>query len=132
MGFDVERIDEAKNQREIGVEMAFLHPKTGADTGAVIVVAAYTSERVKAKARAIAKEWEKRRERNPTFMPGLDEQERLSRAMTCAAVIDWRGFNRDGKLWPCTPENIETLTADPAVTKQIDAKAGDEAAFFGN
>lgn len=132
MGFDIGRLEAAKEQRETGVEMAFLDPRTGEDTGAVIVVASYASERVKAKARAIGKEWERKRQRNPNFLPGMDEQERLTMAMACAAVVDWRGFDLDGKAWPCTPENVERLLSDPAVAKQVDAKAGDEAAFFGN
>jgi hypothetical protein len=132
MGFDIGRLDAAKDQRETGVELNFLDPRSGEDTGAVIIVAAYSSERVKDKARTIVKEWERKRQRNPSFMPGVDDQERLSQAMTCAAVVDWRGFIAEGKPWPCTPENIERLASDPAARKQIDAKAGDEAAFFGN
>lgn len=130
MSFDIQAFDDAKESREAGVEFAFLHPKTGEESGAFIAVAAYSSERVKAKARAIVKEWEKRQERNPTFRPGVDDQERLARAMACAAVVSWRGFEAGGKEWPCTPENVERLTADPAAMKQIDAAAGDEARFF--
>jgi hypothetical protein len=132
MGFDIGRLDAAKDTRETGVEMTFLDPRTGDDTGAVITVAAYTSERVKAKARAIVKEWERKRLRTPNYVPGMDEQERYSNALVCAAVVDWRGFVLDGKDWPCTPENIERLVSDPAAFRQIDTKAGDETAFFGN
>lgn len=132
MGFDIGRLDAAKDTRETGVEMTFLDPRTGDDTGAVITVAAYSSERVKSRARTIGKEWERKRLRTPNFMPGMDEQERLAHAMTCAAVVDWNGFVADGKPWPCTPENIERLVSDPAAAKQIDNTAGNEAAFFGN
>lgn len=131
MSFDIATLDEAKERRETGVEIPLLHPKTGKETGAFLTLAAYSSERVKARAREIAKEWEERRSRNPKFMPGLDDQERMTKAMAHAVVIGWRGINSGGKDWPCTPENIERLLSDPVVAGQVDAVAGDEARFFG-
>lgn len=131
MSFDISAIDEAAKTREAGVEIELLHPKTGESTGAFITVAAYSSERVKERARAIVKQWEKRASQNSKFRPGVDEQEYLAKATVCAAIIGWRGIEDGGKEWPCSPENVEKLAADPAVAKQIDEAAGTEALFFG-
>lgn len=130
MSFDISTFDDASKSREEGVEFAFLHPKTGEETGAFISVAAYSSERVKERSRAIVKQWEKRMANNASFRPGVDEQERLAKAMACAAVVGWRGFQSGDAEWPCTPENIEKLVSDPAAAKQIDQAAGEESRFF--
>lgn len=130
MSFDIAAFDDAKDAREAGVEFAFLHPKTGEETGAFITVASYSSERVKEKARSIVRQWEKRSKSDPKYRPGIDEQEALALATTCAAVVAWRGFESDGREWPCTPDNIERLVSDPAAAKQIDEAAGNEAGFF--
>lgn len=131
MAFEIETLDKAKEKREAGIEFAFLDPKKGEETGAYITVASYSSERVKSRARSIAKEWEKRKQRNPNYLPGIDEQERLTMAMAHAVVLSWRGFILSGEEWPCTPENIERLLSDPSAAKQVDEAAGDDTRFFG-
>lgn len=130
MAFDVSRLGAAKEQREKGIQVALKDPKTGADLDAFIIVASYSSEKVKAKAREIVHEWEQKKKRDSQFMPGIDEQERLTIATACAAVLGWEGLEDGGKPWPFTPENVQALVSDPSIAGQIDKAAGNEANFF--
>ena len=132
MAFDVSRLSQAKEKRETGVPVYLKDPKTGNDMDAVVMVASYSSERVKAKAREFAKDIETRRKRDPKFMPTIDEQQEMTIATACAAIVGWEGLEDGDKPWPFTPENVRTLVLEPSIMSQIDVVAGDEANFFGN
>ena len=130
MAFDVSRLSAAKEQREKGIVVELTDPKTGMPMDATVTVASYSSERVKAKAREITRDWEAKRKRDPKFMPTLDEQQEMTIAMACAAVITWSGLTDNGDPWPVNDENIRLLLSEPSIASQIDTVAGNEANFF--
>lgn len=119
-------------KRDAGIVVPITHPDTGEKTDMSVTIASYKSERVKKVQRRLANAAMREQRRNPKKAATVDEVEEKAMDIMAAAVIDWSGFERDGKPLPCTPENVRAVLTDPDmdfVAEQIDKAAEDDQAF---
>ncbi|MFP1634085.1 hypothetical protein ACLB6G_20335 [Zhengella sp. ZM62] len=133
MGFDLSAFDEGKKKQEEGIPVPIKHPATGEETGIVITVASYESERVKAVAREIANRALADQKKNSRKVDTVEAIEDRTFAIALASIVGWSGLEKDGKELPFTRDNARMiLEAYPFIAEQIDAAAQDRALFFGN
>lgn len=51
--------------------------------------------------------------------------------VAAAAVVGWNGWEKDGKAWPCTPENVrQLLHTVPHILRQVEEGVASHADFF--
>lgn len=115
-----------------GVEIEIRHPTTGERTGLKVRVASYQSERVKKVQRRLGNAAIRENKRNPKKVGTVEEIEEKTNEIVAASVIDWSGFELNGKAMDCTPETVLTVLENPDlwfIGEQIDKAADDQAAF---
>lgn len=132
MAFDLSTLETGRKKQDEGVEVSIKLPD-GSDSGMVITVASYESERVKRIAREIGNKALIEQKRNPRKGDSVEAIEERTFAIAIASIVDWSGLEMDGKPLECTRDNIRmVLEKFPFIAEQIDAAAGDRTLFFGN
>lgn len=132
MAFDLSTLETGRKKQDEGVEVPIKLPD-GSNSGMVITVASYESERVKRIAREIGNKALIEQKRNPRKGDSVEAIEERTFAIAIASIVDWSGLEMDGKPLECTRDNIRmVLEKFPFIAEQIDAAAGDRALFFGN
>lgn len=131
MSFDLSSLDAGVSRQEEGIPVDIRHPATGKPLGITITVASYESERVKAVAREMGNQLLLQQRRNPKKADSVEAHEERTFRIALAAIIGWEGVEMAGKPLPFSRENARTvLERYPFIAEQIDAAAGDRAAFF--
>lgn len=59
-----------------------------------------------------------------------EEAEAGAQRLAAAAVIDWHGWEADGKPLACTPDNVLKILKFPHIFEQVQAGIVGHAAFF--
>lgn len=129
-------MDIAELQREVAQDeegaTVPIHDKRGepylaADGSPLtITVCGPDAKRVLAAVDAQTRRILKQRRAEPT--PEEIRQRRIETA--AAAVIDWHGWEADGRPLPCTPENARAVLSAPHVLAQVEAAVNAHASFF--
>lgn len=133
MAFDLTAFEGTAKAFEEGVDVPIKHPVTGEPLGLTIRVASYQSERVRKVQRKMANAALREQRRNPKKATTSEEIEERSREVIGAAIIDWKGFEKAGKPYPCTPENVAAVLSNPDlwfIGDQVDKAADDQSAFM--
>ncbi len=129
---DLKEFDASLKRQQDGISVNIKHPATGEETGMIIVVASYESEKTKEQARRIADVISKKQEQNPGYVPNFREVESNTLAIAVAAIVGWTGIQLDGKDLEFTPSNVSLILKKYSfIADQIDKTAGDRALFFG-
>jgi imidazolonepropionase-like amidohydrolase len=128
---DLSAFDGAKSAMESGLPMAVLHPATGKPTDAIISVACYDSERVLARAREIGNQKRIARQKNPKTADLVEADEDATRNLAIAAIVDWSGFEKDGKPLEFNAKNADWLLSEfKFIQSQVEQFGGDRSNFF--
>lgn len=125
---DLSEFDALSTSQEEGLDVEIVHPKTGDPLGITIRVAGPDSQRQK---EAVQRQVDARlRSRSNQPMTGEDIQANNLRLLA-SSVISWNSVMVDGEQMECTAENAARLFQRfPFIREQVDAKAGDRAAFL--
>jgi hypothetical protein len=70
------------------------------------------------------------RSRKSRLDPADFRREREEIAVAC--IIDWHGWESDGKALPCTPENVRKLLRYDHILAQVEGGIATHADFFAN
>lgn len=113
---------------EIDIKDAFGNP-----TDLKVRVASYQSDRVKKLSRKMADKAMLERKKNPKRIKTVAEMEEDGNDLMVCAVISWSGFEVNGKVLECTPENVRSVITNKDlffIRRQIDEAADDQAGFL--
>ena len=130
----LERFDALTRSMEDGVDCPILDP-SGIETGLVIKVASYESERAKKEQRRIANTALKRQRRNLTAEEIEVNQERLVASVMVSWTFgkgpDGEQLTIDGRVPEFNPEEVRKLLKRfPWIMQQVDDKAGERTNFL--
>lgn len=133
MGFDISKFAGTAAAFDEGVDVEIRHPITSEKLGLTVKVASYQSAKVRAVQRKMANTALREQSRNPKKVRTSEEIEERAKDVIAAAILDWSGFEKDGKPYPCTPEHVKAVVDDPDlwfIADQVDKAAEDQAAFI--
>lgn len=115
-----------------GTDVHIKHPVTGDETGIIIRVASYRSERVQAVQRKLTNSNLVARNKNPKRVMTVEEIEEQTVRMAAAAVLSWN-ITSGEEIIECTPEAARKLLSNRDlyfVVEQLDKAADDDALFI--
>jgi len=70
---------------------------------------------------------------NTNNVPGINDAEEQAMECRAACTVNWKGMERDGKPYECTPQNVRELYSNPGyswLVEQVDAFIQDRSNFF--
>lgn len=110
-----------------------LNPRTQVATGMTVTLRSSDSPEIQALLRANQNKRIQQAQVSGKLVMTAEQREEEGTALLVAAVVDWSGFELDGKPLECTASNVRMILADPAyawIRRQVDAAFGDQTRFF--
>ena len=125
MALDFAKLGEIERAQEDGACVILPHPVTGDDIGVKAWVASHDSERVMARARAIA---EGRRKAGGEVT--VQDQHEIVNDIVIASVTRWEGVEDGGKPVECTADNVRSVLRVIRPWHDVILEAGTNRALF--
>jgi hypothetical protein len=132
---DIEAVKKAVEQDDEGVTVTIFQrtgePYLGADgsEATVTVVGTESSRYRQAERRQQRKMFKRVRVRGADITPEDAESEAID--LAASAVIDWHGWELDGKPVPCEPKYVKQVLQIKHIFEQVQSAIQGHAAFFG-
>lgn len=137
MSFDLRKTNLGELS-EAGQEFQVMLPEINEGTGAFITVRGGQSATVKKFARrkyseAKHREMVAKKRGKDVEEPSIEELEEMATESAAIRIISWRGFEEDGQVVECTPENVRRiLTEHSWIRDQVITESDTLANFIPN